>query len=376
MKIETTGRELKDAMRLLSRVENKAVVPWSATLLHALGDGRAMAEACDGEQGVRVWFSPSTSNETGEVAVATRQLVEVAREVGLKDTVTLKTAEEDLVVSSGSQSWTIPTLEKELPDVLGVQMRLEGADAAHISLPCANLARLLGHVSYAISSEETRYYLKGVYLHIVDGRLKAIATDDHRMAVASVLPLLGPPEFNPGVIIPKGAVALLEKVLARAPKETDADIRIAGGRVSFAWHGFRLITKTVDGTFPEYERVIPKENGCTLSFEEGCITLEELKRVSAKARGNVAYFTLAEGTAPQVKIGTYGEKRAKNQWEDLSAHYTGKSLGVAFQPCYLRNLLDRLEGLPEFHFEDDRGPALIRDTGDPDVTHVLMPMRL
>lgn len=372
MKIETNGRELKAAMRLLKGVVNPGIASWCATLLRVTEEGKAFLEACDGEKSIRISLEETCGNVPGTAAVATRCLCEIASAMGTKEPINLEAGEKALVVTgANSRSWTAPVIIDELDDVIGAQATGIEGETGHFSLPRAALVRLFGRVSYAMSDEATRYYLCGIYLHLADGQLKTAATDGNRLAVASVAAPEGARGMA-GVILPRDTVHLLEKALAKATAE-DVTITLAGERVAFSWPRFRLVTKLVDGTFPEYERVIPKKNGCTLSF-----TTESpvLAAMTQRAPGKFSRAILSLSEALPVAIETGETDGAMSRVEDAAAFYSGAAIKVAFQPRHLHDLVGHLEGAPEFHFKDDRGPVLIHDTGDSDVLHVLMPMWL
>ncbi|MDG6095055.1 DNA polymerase III subunit beta [Acetobacter sp. AN02] len=245
------------------------------------------------------------------------------------------------------------------------------------SLKASVLRSLIDRTKFAISTEETRYYLNGIYLHVAPSDLgevlRAVATDGHRLArVEADLPEGA--SGMPGVIVPRKSVAELRKLLDEAPEEIE--VALSGTRIRFAIGAVTLTSKLIDGTFPEYERVIPVGN--TRSLRVG-------KKDFSDAVARVAAISL-ERSRP-VKLGlsrdllvlsaaSSDQGSAREELDDNYVSYDGEPMEIGFQARYLNDITDQVEKSVEFLFADSAAPTIVRDVDSPSALYVLMPMRV
>lgn len=245
------------------------------------------------------------------------------------------------------------------------------------SIPAAVLRGLVDRTRFAISTEETRYYLNGIYFHVAkDGetaRLRAVATDGHRLArVETDLPA-GASDM-PGVIIPRKTVAELRKLLDEGAGAVE--VSLSDTRIQFRVGAVMLTSKLIDGTFPEYERVIPKNNDRFLRVNKHAFA-DAVARVAAISQERSRPVKLAVQTnLLTLSAISPDQGMAKEELDETSVSYDGPSLEIGFQARYLNDITDQIDVEAEFAFADSAAPTLVRDTNLPTALYVLMPMRV
>ena len=309
--------------------------------------------------------------DTFAVAVPFNPLLKVASTFDLADTVILtsivgKVAVQDrLRISCGAREVTLFTMPAaDFPDTHPVQQQVEFA------LPTARLLRLIDKVRGSIAAEETRYYLNGIFLHTTDvdgaGMLRAVATDGHRMSIADEpLPeIVG--KFE-GIIIPRPAV----KMLAAAASTADAALFLIGPvRTRVVCGDTEIVFKQVDGTFPEYMRVIPKDLRSVTRLPAK--VLAQATNAARIISRNAVAYAFRQGsvmvTVDDPQLGSFAEL--------LMAEHAGESQLISFNGRYVLELLNSMSGAVEIHFNNSGEPTQWVDVDDKAARHVLMPMRL
>ena len=246
---------------------------------------------------------------------------------------------------------TLP--ESDFPD-------LAAGDLPHkFSLTTADLKRLVDKTQFAISTEETRYYLNGIYLHAVDekpAKLRAVATDGHRLAQVEI-PLPKGASGMPGVIVPRKTVAEVQKLVEDGAEEVG--IELSPAKIRFTLGKVTLTSKLIDGTFPDYGRVIPAGNDKTLIVERAdfAAAVDRVSTVSSE-RGRAVKLSLASGkltlsvTNPDSGSAT----------EELEVDYSSEPLDIGFNSRYLLDITSQIEGeKAELKLADPGSPTLLRD---------------
>lgn len=281
---------------------------------------------------------------------------------------------ERIALKAGRSDFSLQTLPRDDFPALS-----EGEPSHRFTIAAPDLKRLVERTRFAISTEETRYYLNGIYLHQAsapeggDGTttLRAVATDGHRLAQAEIA-LPDGADGMPGVIIPRKCVAELSRLIDEA--EGDVDIALSSSKIRFAFADLRLTSKLIDGTFPDYERVIPYQNDKELTVE---------KRIFAEAVDRVSTISSDRGRA--VKLAIDGETLtlsvnspdAGTAVEEIAVGYDADPLQIGFNPRYLLDITSQLESdEAKFMLSDAGAPTLIRDPSDNNALYVLMPMRV
>ncbi|MFO1237911.1 MAG: DNA polymerase III subunit beta [Alphaproteobacteria bacterium] len=246
------------------------------------------------------------------------------------------------------------------------------------ALPAADLKRLIDKTRFAISNEETRYYLNGIYLHAAKGKdavtLRAVATDGHRLARFD-LPAPAGSEAMPGVIVPRKTVAEVRKLIDDADGEVE--IAVSDTKIRFAFGDAVVTSKLIDGTFPDYQRVIPTGNDKPL-FVDRAAFQEAVDRVSTVAsdRTRAVKMTVEDG---KVTLNVVNPEQGSAS-EELVADFAGDGFDIGFNARYLMDITAALNGdQAQFLFADAGSPTIVRDAGekaDPATLYVIMPMRV
>lgn len=282
-------------------------------------------------------------------------------------------AEEDgsrLTITAGRASFSLPCLPVEDFPVME-----EGSFTHNFTIASSECVELIERTRFAISTEETRYYLNGVFFHTVkegdSELLRAVATDGHRLARMEVAKPSGSDEM-PGIIIPRKTVGELKKILEESDK--DVQIELSENKIRFSAGNVTLVSKLIDGTFPDYGRVIPSGNDRLLELD--CKPLiSAVDRVStiASDKSRAVKFALEQGT---LTLFADGQDNADAQ-EVLEVSFSAEPLEIGFNSRYLLEMLQQIEGdTVQFVFADTTAPALVRDPGNVGALYVIMPMRV
>ncbi|MBY6128927.1 DNA polymerase III subunit beta [Qipengyuania aquimaris] len=356
-----------------SVVERRNTIPiLSNVLIEAEGDGlRVMATDLD-LQVVEHMDAASVDSE-GSITVSAHLLFDIARKLPEGSQVSLETAENRMDVKAGRSRFKLPTLPRDDFPVI-----VEGDLPTSFSLPAKTLAELIDRTRFAISTEETRYYLNGIFLHVSDEDqpvLKAAATDGHRLA-RFTLPRPDGAEGMPDVIVPRKAVAELRKLLDEN-MDGDVTIDLSASKIRFTLGGeggVVLTSKLIDGTFPDYSRVIPTGN-------------DKLLKIDPKSffAGVDRVATIATEKTRAVKMGLDKDKVTLTVTspdngtasEELAAEYGSDGFEIGFNAGYLKDILSQIDADEvEIHLADAGAPTLIRKNDDSPALYVLMPMRV
>jgi DNA polymerase-3 subunit beta len=275
-----------------------------------------------------------------------------------------------LTITAGPAQFSLQTLPADDFPALSVD------DLGHnFTLTAGELKRLIDKTRFAISTEETRYYLNGIYLHAAtsDGKptLRAVATDGHRLAQAE-LPLPAGAKDMPGVIVPRKTVSELVKLV----EDGDGEVRIelSPAKIRFTTSRVVLTSKLIDGTFPDYERVIPQGNDKKMEVDNKTFA-EAVDRVSTLSsdKGRAVKLAMQDGRLT-LSVNNPDSGSAS---EEIAVEYGFDPLEIGFNARYLLDISERLEGgTAEFQLADPGSPTLIRDGKDVSSLYVLMPMRV
>jgi DNA polymerase-3 subunit beta len=305
----------------------------------------------------------------GATTVAAHTLFDIVRKLPEGSQVQLTAAEGKMQVVGGRARFNLQTLPREDFPVIA-----EGELPTRFDLPAETLKQIIDKTRFAISTEETRYYLNGIFLHVSDDTtpvLKAAATDGHRLARVTV-PRPDGAEGMPDVIIPRKCVGELRKLLDEV--DGSVEVSLSPTKIRFGLGTAILTSKLIDGTFPDYSRVIPTANDKLLkidprSFEEGVdrvATIASEKTRAVKMSLDRDKITLSV-TSPEN--GTAAE--------EVPGDYAAQSFDIGFNARYLLDILGQIDGdLVEVHLADASAPTLIRENDKAPALYVLMPMRV
>jgi DNA polymerase-3 subunit beta len=257
----------------------------------------------------------------------------------------------------------------------------EGTLPHRFCLKAGVLRDLVDRTRFAISTEETRYYLNGIYLHVAESEganvLRAVATDGHRLArVEEDLPEGA--SGMPGVIVPRKAVLELRKLLDDVPGQDLVEVALSDTKIRFGFGAVTLTSKLIDGTFPDYDRVIPRDNDKLLRIakKDFAEAVDRVAAISSERSRPVKLAIAKQGltlSAASPEQGTATEEIDADRLE-----YDAGPMEIGFQARYLRDITDQMADSVrvEFKFHDGAAPTLIRAEGDQRAVYVLMPMRV
>jgi DNA polymerase-3 subunit beta len=364
---------LKALAHVQSVVERRNTIPILANVLIAVRDGKLTLTATDMEIAV-LEDVPASTTRNGECTAPAATLYEIVRKLPEGADVELDHPGGDaqLALRAGRYSTSLVVLPVEdFPSMTA------GALPHKFSLSAQQIRGLIDRTRFAISTEETRYYLNGIYLHSVESDgvtvLRAVATDGHRLARVEE-PLPEGAGSMPGVIIPRKAVNELRKLLDEV--SGNVEIALSDTRIQFRMDNIQLTSKLIDGTFPEYERVIPRNNDKVLRVD---------KKDFADAVGRVAAISSERSRPVKLSLArdllvlSASSPELGNASEELDAEhvkYESGPLDIGFQARYLNDITDQIGGEVEFRFADGSAPTVVQDAADPSALYVLMPMRV
>ncbi|TIW97763.1 DNA polymerase III subunit beta [Mesorhizobium sp.] len=316
--------------------------------------------------------TPAKVERGGATTVPAHLLYDIVRKLADGAEVMLKTDEDGnaMTVTSGRSSFRLQCLpQSDFPE-------LSAGSFSHIfRLDSLDLKGLIEKTQFAISTEETRYYLNGIYLHAVEAggklKLRSVATDGHRLARAEIDAPAGS-ESMPGIIIPRKTVSELQKLVddpdvAVTTELSDTKIRFTIGSVV-------LTSKLIDGTFPDYQRVIPTGNDKKLIIDRQSFAaaVDRVSTISSE-RGRAVKLSIAEG---QLTLAV-NNPDSGSATEELAADYSADPIEIGFNAKYLLDVAAQLTGTEaKFMLADAGSPTLIHDMADETALYVLMPMRV
>jgi len=357
---------LKSLGHVQSVVERRNTIPiLSNVLIEAREDGslRLMATDLDLQVDESV---PANVTQAGATTLSAHTLFDIVRKLPEGSQVELSAADGKMQVNAGRARFSLSTLPRDDFPVIA-----EGELPTRFELPAATLREIIEKTRFAISSEETRYYLMGIFFHIIDDQLRAAATDGHRLARITVAKPDGA-DGMPDVIVPRKCVQELYRLLEEL--EGTVEISLSPTKVRFGLGSAVLTSKLIDGTFPDYNRVIPVGNDKLLkldpkSFSAGVdrvSTIASEKTRAVKMAVDRDKVTLSV-TSPENGVAT----------EELAADYGSDGIEIGFNARYLLGILSEIDGdTVEVHLADAAAPTLLRENDKSNALYVLMPMRV
>jgi DNA polymerase-3 subunit beta len=312
---------------------------------------------------------PAAVDTPGATTVSAHTLFDIARKLPEGSQVQLAAAEGKMTIVAGRARFQLGTLPRDDFPVIA-----EGELPVQFELPAETLKQIIDKTRFAISTEETRYYLNGIFWHVADDGqpvLKAAATDGHRLARVT-LPRPDGAEGMPDIIIPRKCVAELRKLLDEI--DGSVGVSLSSSKIRFDMGQALLTSKLIDGTFPDYSRVIPTGNDKILkidprSFEEG------VDRVSTIATEKTRAVKMSLDRDKIILSVTSPENGTAA--EEVPGDYTALGFDIGFNSRYLLDILGQIEGdMVEVHLADASAPTLIRENDKSPALYVLMPMRV
>jgi DNA polymerase-3 subunit beta len=364
---------LKALGHVQSVVERRTTIPiLSNVLLHAEG-GRLALSATDMDLEIVERVAARVERD-GRTTAPAHTLYDIVRKLREGAQVELETTggRNDMVLRSGRSTFTLQCLPPEDYPVMSA-----GELPHHFSLPSGEMRSLIDRTRFAISTEETRYYLNGIYLHSTKSNevpvMRAVATDGHRLARVEMTAPEGAAGI-PGIIVPRKTVLELRKLVEEGEAEAEVQIALGDTKIRCAIGEAALTSKLIDGTFPDYDRVIPANNDKLLEVE--CKSFAEaVDRVSTISTERSRAVKLAIEKGGLVVSATSPENGTAV--EELEVRYQSTPLEIGFNSRYLLDITDQIAGeYVQFQMSDAGSPTIVRDSADGSALYVLMPMRV
>lgn len=356
---------LKTLGHVQSVVERRNTIPILSNVLLTAKEGRLHLTATDLD--IQIVDSAEASVDVpGTTTVQAQTLLDIVRKLPDGSQVQLEVDGGRMKVVAGRSRFQMPCLPSEDFPVFA-----RGQAEHSFTVSTSALHEALERTRFAMSTEETRYYLNGIYLHVVDGTLLAVATDGHRLARTRVETGDAALAGMPDVIVPRKTVGELVKLLA----EYDGDIEVGVSRSKLAFDIGRLslTSKTIDGTFPDYTRVIPQSNETAVTTDTKSLsaavdrvtTIANEKTRAVKVKVEAGTITL---TVTSPENGTAND--------EVACESSGE-VEVGFNSRYLVETLKYVNSESvELRFDTSASPVLITDLSRPYDVNVLMPMRV
>ncbi len=361
---------LKTLGHIQSVVERRNTIPiLSNVMVEASGDTVAMT-ATDLDIAI-IEKTAAVVVQPGSTTVPAHTLFDIVRKLPDGSEVELSVEENDrLVVKAGRSRFTLACLDKEDFPVMS-----EGDLPHRFVVAAEELKRLIDKARFAISTEETRYYLNGIYLHVASTEngsvLRAVATDGHRLAQVDQDVPEGAVGM-PGIIIPRKTVGEVRKLI----DEIDGivDVSLSDTKIRFSFAGAVITSKLIDGTFPDYSRVIPEGNDKMLEMD--CrVFAESVDRVSTISSDKTRSVKLSLGEDTLTL--SVNSPDSGTATEELAASYSADSFEIGFNSRYLLDILSQVEGeTVQVLLADPSAPTVVKDVLDDAALYVLMPMRV
>ncbi|HEY0853289.1 MAG TPA: DNA polymerase III subunit beta [Devosia sp.] len=372
MKVTLERNHLLKSLGHVHRVvERRNTYPILANVLMKVADGRLDLRATDLDIEVTENV-PAMVSTPGTTTVPAHTLYEIVRKLADGAEVRLETeGGEQMLLTSGRSRFHLACLSPDsFPDLKS------GTFTHEFSIPAAALRELIERTQFAISNEETRYYLNGIYLHAIQqgatSILRAVATDGHRMARAETDAPAGSAGM-PGIIVPKKTVSEVQKLLDGA--DGDVKVEVSDTKIRFTLGGVVLLSKLIEGTFPDYDRVTPKNNDKQMNVDKAsfAIAVDRVSTIASERGGKAVKLSVKEG---QLELSVTNPDHGTAS-EELAVEFEPESFEIGFNARYLLDIIGQIRSENAvFLFNDAGSPTLVKEDGDAKALYVLMPMRV
>jgi DNA polymerase-3 subunit beta len=372
MKVTVERAELLKSLGHVHRVvERRNTIPILANVLVRADKAALSLKATDLDLEVIESIAAEVS-PAGSTTVPAHMFYEIVRKLPEGSQVVLESSSDRavLAIRAGRSRFTLQTLpESDFPD-------LAAGDMTHkFTLAAADLKRLIDKTQFAISTEETRYYLNGIYLHVAGSgksqTLRAVATDGHRLAQTDLSVPAGAAGM-PGVIVPRKTVIEVQRLIEDS--QAEVSIELSSAKIRFSIGDVVLTSKLIDGTFPDYARVIPSGNDKELVVDKKDFeaAVDRVSTVSSE-RGRAVKLALSAGKL----ILSVTNPDSGSATEEIEVEYDSDPIDIGFNSRYLLDIAAQLDGeVAVLRLADPGSPTLIEDKDAKGSLYVLMPMRV
>ena len=354
---------LKPLQAVIGVVERRQTMPILSNVLLIARDGHLSVTATDLE--VELVAEAAVDTESGgEITVSGRKLLDICKALPDGTTISISLGGEKLAIKGGRSKFNLATLPAaEFPVIDDIKA------GQSIQVSQADLGKLIEKTHFSMAQQDVRYYLNGMLLETNGKYLRAVATDGHRLALCQA-ELSGTLDQQQ-VIVPRKGVLELQRLMSG---DGALEIELGANHIRIQLDGIRFTSKLIDGRFPEYERVIPKESANELKADRGAFkgALQRTAILSNEKYRGIRLVIRDSG----VMLQAHNPEQEEAE-EELEVEYTGEDIEIGFNVNYLLDALAAVEGDDvTLSVQDSNSSCLIRQPGNDDCTFVVMPMRL
>jgi DNA polymerase-3 subunit beta len=365
---------LKPLQQVAGIVEKRHTLPILSNILITKQGAKVSFISTDIEMQITATASIGAGAENESITVSARKLLDILKALPTNDEVTLSLAAQKLSITQNRTKFSLQTLPSaEFPTVVRAEQF-----PARVQLAQKDVKRLLHLVSFSMAQQDIRYYLNGMLIVVDKSHLKAVATDGHRLAFAEIIIsnaekiTLADQAEKIEVIIPRKAISELQKTLRDDDQEVT--IEIATNQARFILDDLEILSKLIEGRFPDYQRVIPQNHNKQIDFNRELL-LGALTRVAILTSDKFKGVRLIL-SPDQLRISSTNAEQEEAQ-EDIAITYQGELLDIGFNVQYLIEVLTTLHGDTIcLSLLDQNSSALLTAATDPKFRYVVMPMRI
>ena len=357
---------LKPLSSVSSIVERRHTLPILSNLLLEAKQDKITLTATDLEMQISLSVQTAIGGELS-TTISAKKLLDICRSLPENADITMATQESRIQVKAGKSRFNLQTLPAtDYP----LMSKAAGSAAALIKISQRELKRLFKQVEFAMAQQDIRYYLNGLLFEVTANRLNVVGTDGHRLSFTSTE--LSQNYEKQELILPRKTVIELIKLLDDS--EEEVAIEIATGQVNFSFGNIRLISKVIDGKFPDYTRVIPTGHQNNITLDRMTILLS-MQRASILSNEKYRGIRMVLGKDSLRLISTNSEQEEAE--EELEISYPGDSLDIGFNVTYMIDVLNNVasENIV-FSFADANSSCLVTVPNDDNYKYVVMPMRI
>ena len=364
---------LKPLQTVTGIVERRHTLPILSNVLISKNQQTISFCSTDIEMQIRTSSEMATGDEPLSTTVAARKLLDILRALPDQPEITVSYTNKKLSLAQGKAKFSLQTLPAEdFPTVVSADQY-----PASITLPQRTLKQLLHLVHFAMAQQDIRYYLNGLLLVIDQSSLKAVATDGHRLAFSAVTQGSKEVQINidgerQEVIIPRKAIIECQRLLDDS--DSPVTIDLASNQARFLFGQVELLSKLIEGKFPDYQRVIPAQH-------QKIVSIQREQFLGALQRAAILTTDKFKGVRLTLSIGSLKISSTNAEQEeasdDIEVDYSGESVDIGFNVQYLIDVLSNLRSnTVQITLQDSNASALITSESDPDFKYVVMPMRI
>lgn len=367
MKFSTDREALLRPLQLVTGVvERRQTLPVLANLLVVARDGMLSLTGTDLEVELVAVESNVQILQEGEATIPARKLADIWRSLPEGAEVKVEVEGDRAVIRSGRSRFTLATLPvQDFPRVES------GPGDVEFTLTQARLRHLLDHVSFAMAQQDVRYFLNGMLLEVTPQHIRTVATDGHRLAMVTTSES-GAGEERLQVIVPRKGVLEIGRLLDDSDDEVV--LQVGANHLKVCRGTVTLTTKLVDGKFPDYEKVVPRDISRTILGDRNTLKQAFMRASILSNEKYRGVRLIVEGEELTIQANNPEQEEAE---EIVSVEYSGERVEIGFNVSYLQDVLNVLSTEQvRLSVSDANSSALIEGTDDTDAVYVVMPMRL